>query len=420
MRQENCEGLLSLLTGIVIPRPFSPKIVDNGYTLLQQDAKILKSIAKQLSKGIAMTDRQHSLVIEKLENYRDQFSKNNINIDDYKEILLYPVRTINREHSLKFVDDKIVIRFPFNKKIIDRIEEVRRLDPHTHAYGKNKHEWRYSPQTLVGLVEIANKFDHKFEVDEKVTGIYNLCMEYEDNKEDYVPGIYEYKLKNVPEIVVELLEDELGECNSETLPLYYDRRYLFGLNHFDKSSVDRNKKRLSVLSNKIIDRQEPTILIQNKKFNFNEIVNSLTELKRFPILVVLDSKKALDQLTVCQYHFQNIIHSLDTSVCFRLENTWIPEEDKKITNPFNEIVSQKNLNNPVDKNTKLVYINNSKLPKPLLQKGFFPRAIISFGGKGLQFNNVTNFIQQFDLQIIYEDQTSSVYWNKTLGKIVHA
>ena len=38
----------------------------------------------------------------------------------------------------------------------------------------------------------------KFEVDEKVTGIYNLlCMEYEIDKEDYVPGIYEYKLKNV-------------------------------------------------------------------------------------------------------------------------------------------------------------------------------------------------------------------------------
>ena len=115
------------------------------------------------------------------------------------------------------------------------------------------------------------------------------------------------------------------------------------------------------------------------------------------------TKKALEQLTVCQYHFQQLIHNLDTSVCFRLENTWIPEEDKKITNPFNELVSEKNLNNPVDKNTKLVYINNSKLPKPLLQKGFFPRTIISFGGKGLQFNNVTNFIQQFDLQIIYED-----------------
>ena len=418
--QQNCEGLISLLTGIIIPRPFNPKKVDNGFTLIDQDAKILKSIAKQLSKGIAMTDRQYGLVLEKLENYRDQFKSHDIDIDEYKDKLLYPLREIDRSHTLKLDKGRLIMRFPFNKKIIDRIEEVRRLDPTTHSYGKNTHSWAYCPQTLVCLVQIARKFHHKFEIEPIIEEIFSLCMEYEIDKEKYVPGIYDYKIKNLPEAVTNILQEEIGPCNDETLPRYFDRRHLFGINYFDKRQLEISKKKFSILSNKIMDRNDPTIVIQNQKFNFNEIVNSLIELNRFPVLIVLDNKKALEQLTVCQYHFQQLIHNLDTSVCFRLENTWIPEEDKKITNPFNEIVSQKNLNNPVDKNTKLVYINNSKLPKPLLQKGFFPRTIISFGGKGLQFNNVTNFIQQFDLQIIYEDQTSSVYWNKTLGKIVHA
>ena len=59
------------------------------------------------------------------------------------------------------------------------------------------------------------------------------------------------------------------------------------------------------------------------------------------------------------------------SVCFRLQNVWIPEEDKKITDPFNQYITEQELNNSVDKSTKVVYINNNKLPKPLLKRNPF-------------------------------------------------
>ena len=192
---QHCEGLLSLLTGIIIPKPFQPKLLDNGFSLLQQDAKILKSIAKQLSKGIAMTDRQYSLVLEKLENYREQFKSHGIDIDDGKDKLLYPLREIDRSHTLKIDKGKIVMRFPFNKKIIDRIEEVRKLDPSSHSYGKNKHEWTYDPMTLVNLVQIARKFEHKFEIDSNIIEIYNTCLSYEKDKEIFFKYIPKRKIK---------------------------------------------------------------------------------------------------------------------------------------------------------------------------------------------------------------------------------
>ena len=413
MKQENCEGLLSLLTGITIPRPVMLKVLDNGYTLLDADAKILKSIAKQLSKGIPLTNRQHSLVLDKLENYRDQFIKKGIDIDLYKDKLMYPYREIDRSHTLKLDNDVLKIRFPFNKKIIDRIEEVRRVDIRSHEYNNNTHKFKYTPQTLMKLVKIARKFDHKFEIDENVEDIYQQCLKFEENKEQYVPGVYNYKVKNVPVIVQNMLLDEIGECNRDTLPLYYDRRELFGLQHFDMDKISRSYARLSVLTNKIIQRKDPTIVLQTQTHTIDQLVQSLLELNRLPILIVLDEKKALDQLTVCHNHFKNVVHSSEVSVCFRKPNT-------EARDPFNEMVSEKGINNPVDKNSKIVYINNSKLPKPLLQKDFAPRAVVSLGGHIIGFNNVTNFIQQFDLQIVYEDKSSSVYWNKRLRKIVNA
>ena len=42
-----CESCLSLLTGIIIPKPMFPKEENFGFVLETSDAKILKSIAKQ-------------------------------------------------------------------------------------------------------------------------------------------------------------------------------------------------------------------------------------------------------------------------------------------------------------------------------------------------------------------------------------
>ena len=60
---KSCEQCSFPINRIEIPAAFSlkPKEKDFGYTLKKEDAGILKSIAKQLSKGISATDRQHAL-----------------------------------------------------------------------------------------------------------------------------------------------------------------------------------------------------------------------------------------------------------------------------------------------------------------------------------------------------------------------
>tara|TARA_Y100000287_G_scaffold176265_1_gene166769 strand:- start:959 stop:2275 length:1317 start_codon:yes stop_codon:yes gene_type:complete len=417
--ENTCEYCLSQLTGILIPRPYNAQETNFGYTLRTPDAKILKSIAKQLSKKIALTDRQYELVKTKLLEYQDQFESNGVDIESCITNLAYPLREIDRSHTLKIIqgaDEQLTLamRFPFNKKILDRVEEIRRLEGKTkRTYKDSTHYFAFTPDNLVKLVQIAQRFEHKFEIDENIKEIYNTCLGFEEDKEQYVPGVYGYELKNIPDTATENLLDDIGEVNETSLSLYYDRKNLYGIHHFDKTALENSIGKLSSLSQTIVKRNMPTVLLPTKSFSFSQIVNSLFELKRFPVLVVLDGKEPLDQLTVAHYHFRNVIHRTEMSVCFRQQNTWIPEQDRKVTDPFNQYVTSQELNKPVDKNTKVVYINNNKLPKPLLKNGFIPKCVISFGGKGLSFNNVTQYIQQFDLQIVYEDESSSVYWNRT-------
>ena len=404
---KTCEECLGLLTGIEIPKTPRSKITDYGFVVEKNDATILFSIAKQLSKGIALTDRQYKLVKNKLIEYKDQFDKKGIDVISVSDNLLYELREIDRSHWIKVLrwkdEDILGIRFPFNKKVINRIEELRKLNSvQDLSYKDNTHYFPYTARNIYCLVEIAQRFENKFTIQDHVMEIYKQLKEYEHNKKDYVPGVYNLEIRNIPQTAIEILEKDLGKVDANNLHLYFDRRSLFGLHHFDKDAVNENLNKETLLTKEIIKRKGSAVLIKNTQFSFNEIVSSLLDIKRFPILIILDEKKANDDLVETYNSIRNVIADQDISVMFRLDGN----------EPFNEFVRDNNLNNLVAKNTKVVYINSTKLPKPLMASKWVPNAVINYRSKGLGYNKVTEYSQQFDLQIVYEDPNNIGYWNR--------
>ena len=118
----------------------------------KSDVNILKSINKQITtKKVAMTDRQYALVKGKLLNYKRTFQEHGIDINAVNE-LKFPLREIDRSHWIKILkykdEDVLGIRFPFNKKVIDRIEDLRRLNEiniKAHTYADNVHCFPLTP-----------------------------------------------------------------------------------------------------------------------------------------------------------------------------------------------------------------------------------------------------------------------------------
>jgi hypothetical protein len=82
---------------------------------------------------------------------------------------------------------------------------------------------------------------------------------------------------------------------------------------------------------------------------------------------------------------------------FRLDNT--------VGSDFNEYIKINNLNNLVDKSTKIVYISSSKVPKPLLQADWHPSAAITtYSGYGA--GKVDTLLDALDLVIHYDNESS--------------
>ena len=414
-----CEECLSLLTGIIIPKPANPKEQNFGYVLKTEDAKILKSIAKQLSKKIGLTDRQYALVKRKLITYKDQFKTNDVDVGYCIDNLHYPLRDIDRSHWLKIMtykdEDMLGIRFPFSKKIIDRIQDLQTLQqvPNNSrpGYKDHTHYFAFTPKNLFALVNIAKRFEEKFRIHKEILDLYEQCLVYEKEADTHVPGVYNYDVKNLPDEGIRILEEDVGgACNDNTMALYYDRRHLYGLKKFNKEKVESSIALKNDLTQRIIKRDSGTVLIPNGKYRFENIIQSLIELNRFPLLIVLNPKDAENDLVTTYQSLRNVVNQEDVSVMFRLPGD----------SDFNFYVQKHKLNNKVAKNTKVVYINSNKLPKPLLKADFNAKTVLTVGSKGLNFNNVTQYTQQFDLQIIYEDSTSNTYWSRSEKELFNA
>ena len=87
---------------------------------------------------------------------------------------------------------------------------------------------------------------------------------------------------------------------------------------------------------------------------------------------------------------------------FRLENM---ESGIK----FNEYVRENGLNNKLANNTKIVYINNKKIPKPLLRFNWEPEGVLCLDTTR-NYSKVNQFEEEFDLVIQYSSEEHTP-WN---------
>lgn len=369
----------------------------------KSDYNFMHSVAKQIHRGLALTDRQHIAIKEKLLKYETFFAINNINIHSLLDITRLPLRTIDRTKSVTYTEaiDKwpaIKVRFPFSKKLIVKIGNLQHLvpnDQYYHEKGTHEHFFELTENNLYKVVSAL--IPNNFEIDNKLLGLYDAISEIVDNKSKYVPGVYKYELRNFHYSAVEEITKTLGKPSIDNYFRFADRADFYGIHHIDQDILENSLNRCNILSRKIISRKTNHVHIPRTDYNLNTMINSIIELDRFPLLVILSDNTAEEYLSKTYDLLKGVIPTKDISVLFRLDNTNYKS--------FNDYVRDKNLNNSVDKTTKVVYINNEKLPKPFIKSQCVAVASLLFEGKRLH-TDVNTFIDRCDLNMYYAEDIS--------------
>ena len=75
---------------------------------------------------------------------------------------------------------------------------------------------------------------------------------------------------------------------------------------------------------------------------------------------------------------------------------------------YNEYVHEQKINNALAKNTKIVYITNKKVPKPLVKSDWRPSTVICMDDSR-SYTKVDSFIHEFDL--VFQINGQNNYWN---------
>lgn len=392
---ENIEDLLHLITGL--------KQTDSKYSINPSDSKIIYSIARQTFKGTALTDRQYNLMKQKMFDMQDQFIKNGItNFQIAVETLKQPLRTINREQSIKLVDTKDVfvdqpyesikdkwtwmkIRFPFSKKLIVAFDSCS--IPYQQKYHVKSTQVHFVKVTENNIYSLISVFKSKnFKIQQEILDAYNeiVCIKEEGIKK-YLPYYKNGKIYNAPKDAK--LDDKVF-----TELKAYDNRFIHQYYLPEKSSEGH-------LIEKIAYRKDTYVLIQPSQHNFDSIVESLLQLERFPLLVLIDEHEAYRQVSEIHRSLKYIFPDSDQTVLFRVEKNSEQSD-------LNNYISENNLNNWLDKNTKVVYIAKNKLPKLLLKTEWKPSSVYCVSSHRPHTMVQTYYTSICDLIILHDERVS--------------
>jgi hypothetical protein len=392
MTEKTIESYLELLTGLA---------GNNTFTMQSSDRTILNSIARQVHKGVGLTDRQYEVVKEKLLSYADQFIALEYPIHDAVKNTRIPIRQIDRARWIRtaIIKDQLYIgvRFTFNKRLISALEALYNIEE-KRLYDKVE-KIHYFIFNEINLHKVISELKEKsFEIDSELQERYNLLEMMHNNKNNYIPGIYGLKLQNLHAKAIDYMISSIGEPDIDNLAIYKDRDQLFGIKHFDTDDLNNSINKLTTLSQKIVKRTRPHILVNSREYTFDRLAESMLELNRYPLLIVLNDDTDFSSLQTVHYSFRNIFSNDDFCTLYRKEN------DVAENIEFNQYIKDNNLNNPLAINSKIVYTSINKMSKTLLKSSWRPQAAILMGS--MRSTKIDAYLQELDLVIHYDTDIS--------------
>lgn len=390
----------------------------SNFDIDSKDIKLINSLNAQSKKQIALTDRQHNLLKEKLLEYKEKFlNAGYSNLEDDLNNLRLPYRIIDRTKKIFIVEKEsydlfgiskrtmLAIKFPYTNKMIKHITFIKNLQDRKEYDSKTKTHFLSLTEKNIFLL-IDRLKDCNFEIQKELYGMYLKIKDFINDQENYVPGIYNYKIKNVSDKTLSFAKNTLGNPSIDNLALYYDRKDIFGLCNFDSKELEISLTNLNSLAKNIAEHDEKIFFISTSKYSYDALFTALDQLQRFPLLIILKKNFEYLQLAEIYEAIKNKINNTEISVLFRLENT------NNNALQFNKIIQEHNLNNHVTSQTKIVILNHEKIPKPLLNTNWISETTLLM--ESLRHSKIVSAYHNKSNLILHYDEQPSTWISQKL------
>ena len=405
-------------TGVIKPHP--------------KDHETVKSLAES---QYAWTEKQARLALVILKRYLTKFQAHGM---DIKALLDNPIyeeefRVISFDKSIeKYTDednvDKIEMRFPYNKKVIQLIrclKDKRDMPAGYSQYDGEAKKWTFlhTDVTAYYLTLIAVRYDFKF-VDASLLDDYDIIknniIEHKRPSASLIGG--EVVLNNAPESLQEYWKQHIKPLTTI--------KQVDSLKNFCISTSGLKVQADTEIGGKIAHNSYHKLWIDSKAFSKNDVVRGLKELDCFPLIVPVSGdihmeadvkefwewmnafkSNGIDILNECSWGFDVKEPIFKKDLDRHNDRTYLLDNQKSeefFQNLF-ELHQMSKQFKLINQDTKIVFVRN-RIPRALIKSKIKPKAsLVALGGGyyATGTDNLKRLLENLPKKLYYNDHRPS-------------
>ena len=403
-----------------------------------KDYETVRSLAES---QYVWTEKQARLALVILKRYLTKFQAHGM---DIKKLLDNPVyeddfRVISFDKVIeKYTDednvDRIEMRFPYNKKVIQLIrcmKDKRDLPGMYALYDGEKKKWtfQHSDVTAYYLTLIAVRYNFKFMDD-------SLLDDYEEIKKQVI-GFRQPTARLIEgEVVLNNAPESLQEYWNENLKSKPALAQVDSLKNFNISTKGINVEAETAIGHKIAHNHYHKLWIDSTGFSKNEVVKGLLELDCFPLMMPVsgdihmedDVKEFWEWMNAFKAHGIDILNECSWGFDVKepmYEKDYAKQGNDRVT-LLNNTRSQEFFENLfelhqmskqfklINNNTKIIFVRN-RIPRALIKSKVKPKgSLVAIGGGyyATGTDNLKRMLENLPKKLYYSDhQPSNWSWH---------
>jgi len=357
--------------------------------LPSRDYKVLSSLIKIVTSNIFLTQRQGELLIKILKNQSESFPCGKEYIEKILEAPVWSKSFRPVEQYKKFyinTEQELVFEFTYYPEFSDQLIKVHKKI--TKFYTKNPkfHTAELTEKNIVVMYELANVYD--FEIQENIKNYYETIKSWSEAEVRDQFLITNFAHSNFQKHII----SDLGLETTIDQNVIVDRSIRY---NYRAEKSEKNPENLTEI---IANRSDVCLWLDKKTWSLDEILKSLINLRRLPVMLIFDNYDEKQNLE----NLENLSKILEKNgifdgvgIYFRLNNNTIGKE-------FNKIIADKHYNVTLDSHTKIIGAQMGKIPKFFLKNGWQPMSTI-FLSPSNQFGKTGVFTNNCDLIITWSD-----------------
>ena len=270
--------------------------VPSPLSLARYDVAIVESLASQTAElNRPYTDKQAALAVKIVDKYRRQLAQHNVVAPEKLTNFKFGIRQVDRTKRISIENNQIVIRFPYDVKLIDAVKKQLREGQGSGKFDDEQRVWRLGMTEHMLNWAVAIGEMNQFIIDDEVRSLFDQMIETEQQgyKIELVEQQGQLTITNASANLVDYIEQKLGGLKMDNLLMLVDNAPVLGYEVAKDLRLKIAKQYPKFY--RLIYRRK---LTAKKTFTINDIVEYAKLVNRMPLHVYDQGlpKKSTDEI----------------------------------------------------------------------------------------------------------------------------